>query len=47
MSVFEKDGTFLCSFGFGKMKNPFGVGVHSSGSVLVSEPDQNSVQLWK
>ena len=39
VSVFEKDGTFLFSFGFGKMKNLFGVFVHSSGSVLVSEPD--------
>ena len=47
VSVFEKDGTFLFSFGFGKMKNPFGIGVHSSGSILVSEQDQKSVQLWK
>ena len=47
MSVFEKDGTFLFSFGSGKMKRPSRVAIHSSGSILVSEPDQKSLQLWK
>ena len=47
VSVFEKDGTFLFSFGSGKMKNSSRIGIHSSGSILISEPDQNSVQLWK
>ena len=46
MSVFDKDGTFLFSFGEGQMKKPYGVVVDLFGSILVSDRNRN-VQLWK
>ena len=45
VSVFEKDGTFLFSFGSGQMKKPNRAIIHSSGSILISEPQ--TLQLWK
>ena len=47
VSVFEKDGTFLFSFGKGHMECPGWVVVDSFGSILVSQPNKKSVQLWK
>ena len=47
VSVFEKDGTFLFSFGKDHMENPSRVVVDSFGSILVSESDKRSLHLWK
>ena len=46
VSVFDKDGTFLFSFGKGHLKGPCGVVVDSSGSIMISDYQQNVVQLW-
>ena len=43
----RKDGTFLYSFGSGQMSHPSGVVVDSFGSILVSDRDHMSVQLWE
>ena len=47
VSVFEKNGAFVRSFGSGQMKEPFGIAVHSSGAILISEQFQKTLQLWK
>jgi len=47
VSVFEKDGTFLFSFGKDYMEKPWGIAVDSFGSIFVSDYDQKSVQLWE
>ena len=44
--MFEKDGTFLFSFGKGRMRKPFGVVVDSFGTIIVSDSDNNSIELW-
>ena len=46
VSVFEKDGTFLFSFGQGRMKRPCGVVVDSFGSIIVSDFGNKSIELW-
>ena len=46
VSVFEKDGTFLFSFGKGRMKHPFGVVVDSFGSIIVSDFENKSIEFW-
>ena len=46
VSVFKKDGTFLFSFGKGRMKKPRGVVVDSFGSIIVSEVDKESIEIW-
>ena len=46
VSVFEKDGTFLFSFGKDHMKYPRGVVVDSFGSILVSDFEKKSIGLW-
>ena len=45
VSVFEKDGTFLFSFGKDHLENPSRVVVDSFGSILVL--NKQSVQLWE
>ena len=47
VSVFEKDGTFLFSFGKGHMKKPCGVVVDSFGSIIVSDSEKKSIEIWK
>ena len=46
MSVFEKDGTFLFSFGKDRMKYPRGVVVDSFGTIIVSDLINKSIELW-
>ena len=46
VSVFEKDGTFLFSFGKDRMTNPRGVVVDSFGTIIVSDYEQKSIELW-
>ena len=46
VSVFEKDGTFLFSFGKDQMKKPYGVVVDSFGTIIVSDLDKKSIELW-
>ena len=45
--VFEKDGTFLFSFGHHHMGAPRGVVVDSFGTIIVSDYNKKSVELWK
>ena len=47
VSVFEKDGTFLFSFGEDHFKRPFKVVVALDGSIIVSDSFLDSVQLWQ
>ena len=47
VSVFEKDGTFLFLFGENHMKDPQGVVVDSFGTILVSDWEKKSIELWK
>ena len=47
VSVFEKDGTFLISFGKPHMVNPIGVVVNSFGTIIVSDSDKKSIEFWK
>ena len=47
VSVFEKDGTFLFSFGQHHMKYPTGIVVDSFGTIIVSDWKKNTIELWK
>ena len=47
ISVFEEDGTFLFSFGKDQMPGPCGLVIDSFGSVIVSNVNQNFIQLWR
>ena len=47
VSVFEKDGTFLFSFGKHRMEDPFGVVIDSFGTIIVSDWEKKSIELWK
>ena len=46
VSVFEKDGTFLFSFGKDQMMKPDGVVVDSFGTIIVSDIEKKSIELW-
>ena len=46
VSVFEKDGTFLFSFGKPHMVNPYGVVVDSFGTIIVSDYNKKSIEFW-
>ena len=46
VSVFEKDGTFLFSFGKHHMVNPYGVVVDSFGTIIVSDDNKKSIEFW-
>ena len=45
--VFEKDGTFLFSFGQRHMKFPQEVVIDSFGTMIVSDYQRGSIELWK
>ena len=45
--VFEKDGTFLFSFGSGQSQSPFGVCVDFGGGIIVSDQKTKTVQFWE
>ena len=47
VSVFEKDGTFLFSFGQHHMKRPYGVVIVSFGTIIVSDYEKKSIEFWK
>ena len=47
VSVFEKDGTFLFSFGQHHIKDPSGIVVDSFGTIIISDFEKNSIEFWK
>ena len=47
VSVFEKDGSFFFTFGKGQMKDLRGVVVDSFGTIIVSDSEKKSIELWK
>ena len=47
VSVFEKDGTFLFSFGKHHMVNPIGIVIDSFGTIIVSDYEKKSIEFWK
>ena len=47
VSVFEKDGTFLFSFGKHHMEFPRGIVIDSFGTIIVSDWEKKSIELWK
>ena len=47
VSVFEKDGTFLFSFGQDRMKDPQGIAIDAFGTIIVSNFRNKSIDLWK
>ena len=47
VSVFEKDGTFLFSFGKRCMVSPTGVVIDSFGTIIVVDWKKKSIEFWK
>ena len=47
VSVFEKDGTFLFSFGSDHIQDPRGVVIDSFGTIIVSDYGKQSIEFWK
>ena len=47
VSVFEKDGTFLFSFGKHHMVEPYGVVIDPFGTIIISDFSKKSIEFWK